>query len=365
MKQLLNLVSVLILISCISCKKDPPSKPVSDINSAVDAAILPPPSPQSSIKYRDTLLEDLLINGVVKKCKTYMADRIQRISSFDYFYAEDKGDIWPGNLVQSKYLRENGRLVSIGNFPRDPLNYTFQGTLGSKSVNVVSPTNANYQSTFDDVSKLFWFMPPTYTQQTVQITYSTEQSLLDMGVNYGFLTGGLAAKLQTTNTIGSTTLYMVVKNIYFNSSVVYPSNPAGFFGQDVNVSDLKRLIDEDNPPAYISNVSFGRMAIVKLVSNYNQRDVKASVELVFKGLGASLTTSQQKLVSELQLTVEAAPGPSYVMKSIDDVYKYMNDGSQFNHRNGCVPVGYEARYLKNNSILMTHTGISYKVNDCL
>ena len=348
-----------------SCRKDPPVKPSSDINSAVDDVILPPPSPPTSVKYRDTLLEDVLINGVTKKCKTYMADRIQRLSSFDYFYAEDKGDIWPGNLVQSKYLRENGRLVSLGNFPRDPLNYTFQGTLGSKSVNITSPTNATYQSTFDDVSKLFWFMSPTFTQQTVQITYSTEQSLLDLGINYGFLAGNLAAKFQTVNTTGYTTLYMIVKSVYFNTSVEYPSNPAGFFGQNVNVSDLKRLIAEDNAPAYISNISYGRVALVKLVSSFNQRDVKASVELVLRGFGASLSSSQQKIVSDLQLTVEAAPGPNYVLKSLEDVNKFMDEGSQFNHRNGCVPVGYEARYLKNNSILMTHTGISYKINDCL
>jgi hypothetical protein len=349
----------------LSCKKEPPAKPSSDINSAVDAAILPPPSPTTSVKYRDTALEDVLVNGVTKKCRTYMADRIQRLSSFDYFYAEDKGDIWPGNLVQSKYLRENGRLVSLGNFPRDPLNYTFQGSMGSKSVNIAAPTNASYQTTFDDVSKLFWFMPPTYSQQTVQITYSTEQSLLDLGINYGFLAGNLAAKFQTTNTNGNTTLYMVVKNVYFNTSVEYPSNPAGFFGQNVNVSDLKRLINEDNAPAYISNISYGRVALVKLVSSYTQREVKASVELVLRGLGASLTAGQKSLVSELQLTIEAAPGPSYVLKTLDDVYKFMDEGSQFNHRNGCVPVGYEARYLKNNSILMTHTGISHKINDCL
>ena len=128
---------------------------------------------------------------------------------------------------------------------------------------------------------------------------------------------------------------------------------------------MKRLIAEDNPPAYISNISYGRVALVKLVSSFNQRDVKASVELVFRGLGATLSTSQQKIVSDLQLTVEAAPGPSFVLKTLDDVYNFMDEGSQFNHRNGCVPVGYEARYLKNNSILMTHTGIIYKINDCL
>lgn len=360
-----TLFALLFILFAISCRKEAPVKPVSEINTLINNSNLPPSSPITSIKYRDSLLEDVLINGATKKCRTYMVDRIQRLTSFDYFYAEDKADIWPGNLVQSKYLRENGRLISMGNFTRDPLNYTFQGSIGSKSVNIATPTNSVFQTTFDSVSKFFWFIPPTFSQQTVQITYSTEQALLDLGINYGFLAGNLAAKFQTINTSGYSTLFMVVKNIYFNSSVEYPSSPSGFFGQNVNVSDLKRIIGDDNVPAYISNISYGRVALIKLVSRFTQRDVKASVDLVLSGFGASLTTSQKNLVSELQLTVEAAPGPSYVLRSLNDVYKFMDEGSQFNHRNGCVPVAFEARYLKNNSILMTHTGISYKVNECL
>lgn len=354
-----------ILISISSCKPNEPLKPVDNINAAVDESPLPPPSPQNSIKFRDTVLEDLLINGTQTKCTTYIADRIQRINSFDYFYSEDKADIWPGNIVQSKYLRENGRLVSLGNFPRDPLNYTVQGTQGSTSFNLPSPTNANYQTEFDDVSKLFWFMPPTFTFQNVQITYSENQALMELGLNFGFLAGGLSTKFQKINTTGYTTMYMMVKNIYFNVNVEYPSNPAGFFGANVNVSDLKRLISDDNPPAYVSSVSYGRVALARVVSSYSQREVKACVELVLKGMSGSLTAGQKQILSDIQLTVEAAPGPTFMLKTLDDVYKYMNEGSQFNHRNGCVPVGYEARYLKNNSTLMTHTGFTYKVNECL
>ncbi len=358
-------VVLIPVFTLVSCNKDEPQKPVDSINAAVDESALPPQPPANSLKFRDTVLEDLLVNGVQTKCTTYTADRIQRINTFDYFYSEDKADIWPGNIVQSKYLRENGRLVSFGNFPRDPINYTFQGTQGATSFNLPNPSNAAYQSEFNDVSKLFWFMPPAFTFQNVQITYSENQALLDLGLNFGFLAGGLSTKFQKINTAGTTTLYMMVKNIYFNVNVEYPSNPAGFFGTNVNVSDLKRLISDDNPPAYVSNVSYGRVALARVVSSYNQREIKAAIELVLKGKSASLTAEQKKIVSEIQLTVEAAPGPSIVLKTLDDVYQYMNEGSQFNHRNGCVPVGYEARYLKNNSILMTHTGFSYKVNECL
>ena len=156
-----------------------------------------------------------------------------------------------------------------------------------------------------------------------------------------------------------------MRNVYFTVSAEYPSNPSGFFGNNVNVSDLKRVLTPDNAPAYISSVSYGRVAMVRVVSAYSQKETKTAIELMLNGFGGSLTTGQRQLISSLQLSIEAAPGPDFSLKTLDDVYQFINDGFQYNHRTGCVPVGYEARYLKDNSPLMTHTVLSYKVIDCL
>lgn len=359
-----HILGLTLGVLVFSCKKETP-KPATDINAAVDAVLLPDNIPANSIKFRDTALEDVLQGGVTSKCTTYMAERVQRLSSFDYFYADDKADIWPGNIVQSSYLRNAGRLVSLGNFPRDAMNYTMQGSLGSTSFNIQAPSNASYQGEFDKKSKLFWFMAPTYTYQNVQTTYSANQAFVDLGLNFGFLAGGLGARFQSINTNGLTTMYMVVRNVYFTVSAEYPSNPAGFFGNNVNVSDLKRILTPDNAPAYISSVSYGRVAMVRVVSAYSQKETKTAIELMLNGFGGSLTIGQRQLISSLQLSIEAAPGPDFSLKTLDDVYKFINEGYQFNHRTGCVPVGYEARYLKDNSPLMTHTVLSYKVIDCL
>jgi thiol-activated cytolysin len=362
-----RLLYILILGNLfISCKKEKETiKPASDINAAIDQVPIPSNIPTNAIKYRDTALEDVLLNGVTSKCTTYTAERVQRLSSFDYFYADDKADIWPGNIVQSSYLRNSGRLVSLGNFPRDNMNYTIQGTMGSTGFSLGSPSNAAYQSEFDNKSKYFWFMPPAYTYQKVQTTYSENQAFVDLGLDFGFLTGGLSSRFQINNSTGKTTMFMMVRNVYFTVSAEYPSNPSGFFGANVNVSDLKRVLTTDNAPAYIASVSYGRVALIKVESAYSQRETKTCIELVLNGLSGSLTTGQKQLVSSLQLTIEAAPGPETALKTLDDVNKYINDGFQFNHRTGCVPVGYEARYLKDNSPLITHTALSYKIIECL
>ncbi|MFN9110994.1 MAG: thiol-activated cytolysin family protein, partial [Bacteroidota bacterium] len=325
----------------------------------------PADPPPNQIRYRDTQVEQFLVNGIAVPCTTFFADRTQRISSFDYFSVEDKGELWPGNIVRGKDLREQGRLSSIGSFPRDPMRYTIQGSQGSTSFTVEKPALSTFNTAWNANSRFFWFMPPVYAYQETEITYSAEQAMVDLGINLGFLSSGLGARFQTVTGNGTTTMYMLVKNVYFNVSAEFPSHPAGFFAPEVQVSQLRRVMSADNPPAYVSNVSYGRIALVRLVSKYSQREIKTAVDLSLQGLGASLTQSQKQLISELQLTVEAAPGPSQTIRSMEALMAYINEGSEFNHRNGAVPVSYEVRYLSNNAPLMTHAGLTYKIRECL
>ena len=269
----LQFALVLFIFSFVSCKKDEPiSKPSTSLNKTVDQGLIPDNIPENSIKQSNPRLEKLLIENDSVWCNTYTVDRTERISSFDYFYAQDKNDIWPGNILQSKYLRSNGRAISIGSFPKDQLNYTIVGSQGSKPFVIESPSFGSYNTLLDDYSKYFWFMKPNYSYFQIQRTYSSKQALLDLGINFDFLLNGVKGSLQKQNINEYQTIYMLVKSSYFDVSVDYPSNPAGFFAASVNVDDLSRVITPDNPPAYISSVTYGRVALIKIKSDRNQKE---------------------------------------------------------------------------------------------
>jgi hypothetical protein len=355
--------SLIILLP--NCKKEVEIiKDDQSINGLVEETQIPQ-IPQEQIITKDTQIEQLLIDGKTTNCKTFQVDRIKRIESFDYLYSQDQSEIWPGSIVQSKYLREDGRLISIGSFPRDEMQYNIRGTMGSKGFILSNPTLNDFNNEMNSSSKLFWFMPPIYTFQKTQTTYSTEQGLIDLGINYGFLRNGLKSSFQISNVDEYQTMYLLVKSIYFNVSVDYPSKPSDFFGNETDVERLKRVVSADNSPAYISNVSYGRFALVKVKSSSSQQKTKLALDLFFKGLSANFTAEQKKIIENIELTVEAAPGTNTMLRTVQDVYDFINEGYQFNHRTGYVPVGYEARYLKDNSPLITHTFLSYKVISCL
>lgn len=347
------------------CKKEKPAvKPESNINELVDATEIPE-VPMDQLLRKDSLIEAVVINGVTSNCLTFNVQQTRRITDFDYLYGQDQSEIWPGSLVQSKFLRSEGRLISLGGFPRDLLQYHMIGSMGTKSFSLTAPSRTSFNDEMNGSTKLFWFMPPVISSQKTQITYSSEQALMELGVNFNFLRSGLKTNFQISGSNEHTTMFMLVKSIYFNVTVDYPSKPSDFFGYETDVENLKRVSVNDNSPAYVSNVSYGRFALVKMKSSTSQKKTKLAIDLLFKGLSASLTNEQKYILQTLDLTIEAAPGSSTSLKTIDDVYNFINEGFEFNHRTGYVPVGFEARYLKDNSPLITHTVLGYKVISCL
>jgi hypothetical protein len=348
-----------------SCKKEKVvAKPDATINELVDATEIPE-VPMDQLLRKDSLIEAVVINGVTSNCLTFNVQQTRRITDFDYLYGQDQSEIWPGSLVQSKFLRTEGRLISLGGFPRDPLQYHIIGSMGTKSFDLSTPSRSTFNDEMNESTKLFWFMPPVFSSQKTQITYSSEQALMELGINFNFLRSGLKTNFQISGSNDHTTMFMLVKSIYFNVTVDYPSKPSDFFGYETDVENLKRVSINDNSPAYVSNVSYGRFALVKMKSSKSQQKTKMAIDLLFKGLSASLTTEQKNILQTLDLTIEAAPGSSTSLRTIEDVYSFINDGFEFNHRTGYVPVGFEARYLKDNSPLITHTVLGYKVISCL
>jgi thiol-activated cytolysin len=349
-----------------SCKKEETvNKDSTGLNNTVDSLNTLPTPPNNSSKVIDTVIENIILNGVSTKCSSLVVERIQRVKEFNSFYDLDKSDIWPGNIVQGEYIQSQGKVVGIGAFPREPINISITGSQGTKGITVVDPNKSNILTSISNNSRFLWFMPPVYTYQQCEIKYSKEQTFADFGLSYQFLAGNVKLKFDDITTVGSNSMYMLIKTIYFQASAEYPSNPAGFFKTGTVASDLKRVMSKTNPPAYISSVSYGRMAVVKLESTYNQREVVTALNVYFGKIGGDLSIGQKKIISDLKLTLESSPGPSTTINSIEELNAFLNNTSEYNHRTGFAPVSFEVRHLTDNSPLMSHTGFVYKINQCL
>jgi thiol-activated cytolysin len=357
-------LACLILISVLFpfCKKRE-QKDQDKIDAMVNEAGKYPTPPQNSENYSNYSIDSVLQGSSYVRCTTQNVSVVKRIEDYQIFYSQDYAEIYPGNIVQGKYLKD-GRLSSIGEFKRQSISILLQNSTRAKSVEVTDPNRANLTDGVKNNDYYFYFDPPLYTYVNSVRAYSKQQVTLSFGINANWLAASIGGKFDITNEVGKSTVFIQLKQIYYTASVGYPDKPSKFFDKKVDAKDLKNVFTSDNPPAYINSVSYGRIAIAKVSSAYTKDEMILALNAKFNNVGGSLTYQQSQILSTCEYEVVAAGGPQLDTWDINKLSNYFTEGNTFTNRTGAVPIAYTANYLLDNSPFITHTVTEYTKRDC-
>jgi thiol-activated cytolysin len=350
---------ILFFIVLFSCRK----KNEENINSLASSAGKFPEPPQNSERYSNPEIDSTLQGTAYIKCTTQTVNVVKRLEDYQYFYSQDYAEIYPGNIVQGKFLKD-GRLSSIGEFKRQDLNILMQNSTRSKSILVSDPNRESLTKAVTNNDYYFYFDPPLFTYVNCVRAYSKQQVTLSFGINANWLLANVGAKFEVTNEVGKSTVFIQLKQIYYTASVGYPDKASAFFDKKVKAKDLKNIFTQENPPAYINSVSYGRIAIAKVTSSYTKDEVIAALNANFKVYNVNLTSQQTQILNSCQYEVIAAGGPAIDTWDITKLSNYFTEGNTFTNRTGAVPVAYTANYLVDNSPFITHTVTDYVKRDC-
>ncbi len=354
-------VLIALFIAVQSCKKE--EKDEIAIDALVSNASKFSAPPENSELYSNAIIDSVLQGGVYQTCTTQTVNVVKRIEDYQTFYTQDNSEIFPGNIIQGKYLKD-GRLNSIGEFKRQPLTILLKNATRSKSVAVETPTRETLTKAVNGNDYYFYFDPPQFTVVNSVRSYSKTQSLLSLGLNANWLVADIDTKFTVTNEVGKSTVFIMLKQIYYTASIGYPDKPSKFFDKKVSAKDLKNTFSKENPPAYINSVSYGRIAIAKITSSYTKDEIIALLNAKFNVISGGITSQQMQILSSCEYSVVAAGGPAIDTWNIDKLSDYFTGGDVFSDRSGAVPVAYTANYFIDNSPFITHTVTEYTKRDC-
>lgn len=145
------------------------------------------------------------------------------------------------------------------------------------------------------------------------------------------------------------------KQIYYTVNMDVPTDPSDFFASNVTAGDLqKRGLTSATPPAYISNVSYGRSLYVKLETSSQSNQVKAAFNAAIKGVDISNNTEYQDILKNTSVTAvilgeDAGSAVKVINDNIDDLKPVINEGARYNKLNPGVPIAYKTNFLKDNA----------------
>ncbi|MBN2893935.1 MAG: thiol-activated cytolysin family protein [Bacteroidales bacterium] len=273
-------------------------------------------------------------------------------------------DVFLGAIIQGKYWRQDGDLISIGSFDRKDMTITISGIdiNGSNSITAY-PSNAGMTDAINTLTNTTEFSPNTsnYTFKN-EIAHTKQQIGLSFGIHPSWMEN-LGFDFGIENTYETNTVYVYFKQIYYTVSAELPAQPSDFFTDDVDLTALNSKITSDNPAGYISSIDYGRVVVVKMTSSYNKTDMKAAIGAVFQSLNIGVSGEYQNIIENSTFEARIYGGnATNVITDLEETINLINSGMEITNLQSAVPIEYHVHYLDGGSF-NTGSEIEYTETD--
>lgn len=300
--------------------------------------------------------------------------KVKSTASYDDLCTFDANNdiFYPGALL------DFNTMTPIG-IKRAPLTITLNGLEGGaissdndlyRTVN--DPTLANVKNEIKNlvnstVKSSENNIPANVTMDIRKIE-SEEEFNLNLGFGMNFRKFYVNDEFDLTKSKKQTHVAVILKQVYFTVAVSR-ENERGefqFFSKDVPNDKIKETIGSEKIPVYCNSVSYGRIAIISISSNYSYEDISNSLKIGFgqnssnpgnsskKGISAELIAEFEKLSEDSSTTINAFVygGDTEIAyglmnaNTIADIANIFSENKEENAESICgLPISYSFRHL--------------------
>jgi len=284
--------------------------------------------------------------------------------------------LWPGSMVQGRSLP--GAVLQPIALQRAPgsivlTNLMTTGISGTYVADIASPSLGRVQQSIQNLlAQEFENDTPAKISFYMKQFYSLEHAMMQIGASYSWLSGSARAELQSSSYSELSNYVVRFVQAYYSVSFEPPVTPESLFAPEVTLEDASLYIGKDNPPTYISTVTYGRMLLVFASTRAEAESLRLALSASFSGMVSSgqinITNEQKKVLQESEIKILALGGPSSgVVKLLSNgdkakgLEEYLKEGQNFTRDSPGVPIAYMARYLRDNDVARVSFTTNYEV----
>lgn len=247
----------------------------------------------SGIEYLDISEEEATSNGLTN----YSLDGYHPIykkanaktSTNDIISWGANDDItFPGSTVFISNPYDTNILSPIIQLKRAPITISMglEGT-GAEDISTVveNVTLSNLRNAISKLNKSFQeqnlSMPARLSYEFCEVKSQNELSVaLGASMKLSPQTK-IAGNFDFTNKTSLTYAILLIKEIYYTIDVDYDFSKGafGFFSDDTTLTEIQENIPNDSVPAYVSSVSYGRVAAITIKTNLTMSEIKEKFEI--------------------------------------------------------------------------------------
>jgi len=319
-----------LLVSC--CDKDSPK--------TIEEVILKAGLPEEIENVEDsTVLQteyDFANNWL---CRTIDVDVTEARGDYRTFDPNSEV-IWPGNLLQGGSITKatpDPIVVerAAGTFTINLINGS-DSTSTQKTVNKVNQSNV-VSALNTIIAGNSGAIPANFTYKLQQVE-SQQQLALSMGVNISTLTADFKSKLSFSSEKEYNRFLVDFTQIYYTMIYEKPTGYGQVFASSVTVDDLLPYMSENNPPVYISSVTYGRRFYLLIESTSSVEEMRLSIKASYDAAvtGGSLNSGMKYVseLSELNIKIFAMGGDADAALGafsgdLSTLQNYLQDGGDY------------------------------------
>ncbi len=314
------------------------------------------------------------VTGEEKEIKggyVYVTKEFNEVRSFDEQVVFTKSDvIYPGAIFRGDSLLQN-EYIPI-NLPRNAIDISLslQGNIIVKSEIDNPRVVSSAREAINELLNQDGLEGPASLTFNVSEITSSNQLSLKLGSGIGVNGISLGFGISPSTLFEKSRKFAQFTQRYYSVGVDRPQYLSNFF--DPSVTE-EQIIEASNGymPVYVSNVIYGRRGIFELETEYDSESLEKAFSVGYgvEGIGVSgeikdaVSSSMKK--SDMKLYILGGDGNSAV-EAIDSYEAFVNhiqSGGRYSSSNRGEIIGFELRYLHDDSIAKTVINESYKVTE--
>jgi len=222
----------------------------------------------------------------------------------------------------------------------------------------------------------------------VSNAYSMEKMAFDLKVSGGYAGATAEALFKSSREATKNTIIAKFTQVYYTVAFLPPTpdptrntiQGTNFFRDGDQFVDLYGEIDRNNPPLYVSSVSYGRQLFFALTSSSTTSELEAAFKAAYNGGGAEFKADsgatfkdimQNTKVSYVALGGDAATALQPLRgKDGTETFELMKQAmadsnvARFSSANPPFPTAYTLKYVTDNSPASMTYSVVYDKNDC-
>ncbi|EES90583.1 MULTISPECIES: thiol-activated cytolysin family protein [Clostridium] len=206
---------------------------------------------------------------------------------------------------------------------------------------------------------------PTKVSYSDTMVYSKSQLSTMLGCDFKALNKALNIDFDAIYKGQKKVMLLAYKQIFYTVSVDAPKRPSDLFGNSVTTEDLAlKGMNNNNPPAYVSNVQYGRTIYVKFETTSKSVNVKAAFKALIENQDIHTNTEYQDILNQSSFTATVLGGGAQqhnkiITKDFNKIRKIITNNAVYSPKNPAYPISYTTTFLKNNAVATVNSKTDY------